>query len=142
MVANYHFPGSFECSLTYRFIFERQKLTQQGERNRPCGKIAEELRYLFLDGGFVPVISAAIAVAIDQLATCLLFIAAIIRPPVNRVAQHCLFEGFAYLRLPNAGARLEQFMLDCRQGQHRFPIGKRQPWANFENCEVVLHHLL
>ena len=125
MVANYRFPSSFECSLTYGFKFERQKLTQQVERNRPRGKIAEELRYLFLDGGFVPVIPAAIAVAVDQLTTYFFFITAIIRPPVNRITQHCLFEGFAHLRLPNAGARLEEFMLDGRQGQHRFPIGKR-----------------
>src|SRR5689334_1383089 len=107
MVANYHFPRSFECPLTYSFIFKWQILAQQGVGNRLSGKIVEELCYLVLGGWFVPVISAAIAVAIDHLATHLLFIAAIIRLPMYGITQHRLLEGFAHLRLLNAGVRLE-----------------------------------
>src|SRR3954470_22991736 len=112
MFTNYHFRRRAQSPLSYGFIFKGKKLTQQGQRNRVGGKIIEESSYLFLHRRVVPIVAAAVAVAVNEFALCLELIAAVIRPPVDRVTPHCLLERLAHLRAPNAGVCLEQFMFN------------------------------
>src|SRR4029077_9918941 len=103
-----------------------QILTKKRERRRRGGEGGHQLLDVALDGGFRPIIAAAIAEAITSGKMELSLIAPVVRIPMNGVAEHRPLESFRHLRNFNAAAISEPLALDLAQRENRLTERERQ----------------
>lgn len=129
----------FEGVITDRLVLSRQVLAKQGERQRTA-QVAHEAAHFLLYRLQRPIITAAIAETERAGKFLLLPIAAVVWLPVTRTAKHLGFQRFTHVRRPVSVLR--HFTLDCGVRKDSFTECKGQPGTDFENGEMVLHHLL
>src|SRR5262249_48620083 len=112
------------------------------ERQRNLRKIGEQEANYALDGLFVPIISAAIAIAVSARETNCGVVSVVVGAPVFRICHHRGIEGFTNARETNIFFLSKQFVFDCTQRENGLAVGIGKPWTDLQNCEMILNHFL
>ena len=101
----------------------------------------EQALYFLLYGGLGPVITTAVAETEGTREAQFVVVAAVVRTPVRRVAQHFELQRLAHLRRSHLALVAKDLAFYAAQSKNRFPIGERKPGADLQDCKMVLHHL-
>src|SRR5439155_12082198 len=87
-----------ETPATDGLVFLRKILANERERQRSGCKVFEKPRDFFLHAGYMPVVAAAVAVAVGARKALFIFFAAIVGLPMGRILQHCILKRLPHFR--------------------------------------------